>query len=498
MRALINNQPETGGTIPFGVVPITQIQLDANCRDEITKTCRGLQELYSDPQARAAIFEVLLTMQPEDTTMKKGRKGMDLWTIFVLGTLRLACNWDYDKLKSCFDNHSLIRKMTGIDMICDADKITSLQCIHDNVGLYTKEIADKISQISIDFAHRRLFPKTTELHTRTDSFVLLSNVHYPTDFNLLKDCVWKCISLCASTANKFGHRGWREHQSMWTQFRGEYNKLSKMRHSNSKKEEVKEKRTQEINAAIRTYLGGALKYLEKAKKYQEEFKVDIPELSPFLEYGAIFIDQIKRRIFEGEKIPQEEKLYSVFEPYTEWICKGKAGVRQELGVKVCIVEDQHGFILEHRVMKKEQDQEVAFLMAKNSQIKFPNIASMSFDKGFHSKKDQEGKDNRLNIEERLGIVAHLPQMGRRNKEAQKRESSPEFGAARKAHPAVESAINALESHGLDRCPDKGEKNFDRYVAMAVTAANIHHIGAILMARELEKERQRKRKLRKAS
>ena len=41
------------------------------------------------------------------------------------------------------------------------------------------------------------------------------------------------------------------------------------------------------------------------------------------------IDQIKRRVIEGEKIPHTEKVFSLFQPHTEWISKGKAGVKTE-------------------------------------------------------------------------------------------------------------------------------------------------------------------------
>jgi hypothetical protein len=49
------------------------------------------------------------------------------------------------------------------------------------------------------------------------------------------------------------------------------------------------------------------------------------------------------RVIKGEEIPQREKVLSLFEEQTEWISKGKAGVPQELGLKVCILEDQYGF-----------------------------------------------------------------------------------------------------------------------------------------------------------
>jgi transposase, IS5 family len=102
---------------------------------------------------------------------------------------------------------------------------------------------------------------------------------------------------------------------------------------------------------------------------------------------------------------------------------------------------------------------------------FPALRSISSDKGFYSKKDESGNNNQSNID-KLNVTAHLPVKGRPNKEAQERESRPEFIAAQKQHPAVESAINALESHGFDRCPDKDTPNFERYAAMAISASNI--------------------------
>ncbi|NQZ56164.1 MAG: ISNCY family transposase [Lentisphaeraceae bacterium] len=496
MRPLINNQPETGGTIPFGVTPIREIKFDPKCRDETTKLLRGIQEIYLDEKSRKATFEILKTMPPEETSLNKGRSGMALWTIFILGMLRLGCNWDYDKLKNSFDNHKKIRQMTGLDIIFDQDEITSLQSIHDNVALFTEDVADQINQVVINFGHRKLFPKAEELHTRCDSFVVLSNVHYPTDLNLLKDCVRKSISLCTISAEKLGLPGWRQHESMQNKFRAIYNRMSKMRYSNSEKDEVKEKRKLEIHAEIRRYLNEASKAFIKAIEYQELIGGEVTDLDNFLSYGSLLMDQITRRIFNNETIPPDEKIYSVFEPYTEWICKGKAGVRQELGVKVCVVEDQFGFILNHRVMQNEQDKDVAFGMAQKCQELFPKLASMSFDKGFHSALDDNGKNNSINIKEQLEVTPYLPAKGRLNKKRRETESTPEFGAARKQHPAVESAINALASHGLDRCPDKGDVNYKRYIAMAVSASNIHRIGALLMARELEQERKKRRKLRK--
>ena len=82
------------------------------------------------------------------------------------------------------------------------------------------------------------------------------------------------------------------------------------------------------------------------------------EITRFIKHAELQIDQIERRVFKGEKIPHKEKVFSVFEEHTEWICKGKAGILQELGVRVCIVEDQFRFILNYEVMYKKTDEKV--------------------------------------------------------------------------------------------------------------------------------------------
>lgn len=191
------------------------------------------------------------------------------------------------------------------------------------------------------------------------------------------------------------------------------------------------------------------------------------------------IDQIRRRVILGEKIPHGEKVFSIFQPHTEWISKGKAGVPVELGLRVCVLEDRMGFILHHRVMQKETDDQIAVPMVSECKQRFPNLRLCSFDKGFHSPQNQ------IKLQTELEKVV-LPKKGRLSAPDKERESDPEFLHARQQHSAVESAINALGVHGLDMCPDHGIEGFKRYVALAVVARNIQRLGAII--RRLEKKK----------
>jgi hypothetical protein len=112
------------------------------------------------------------------------------------------------------------------------------------------------------------------------------------------------------------------------------------------------------------------------------------------------------------------------------------------------------------------------------------------DKGFHS------CTNQVDLKAHLELVV-LPKKGRINKEDKTRENSDDFQVERRQHSAVESGINALEVHGLNKCPDHGIEGFKRYVALAVLARNIQKLGAELRKQEKNEEQCRQRRKRAA-
>jgi hypothetical protein len=262
-----------------------------------------------------------------------------------------------------------------------------------------------------------------------------------------------------------------------------------------KTEEQQEECEKKINKAHLEYINVVRNYLTKAcatiKSLETSGLRDISDsllvenINHFVAHAERQINQIDRRVLRGETIPHHEKVFSIFEPHTEWVCKGKAGVPVELGLRVCVMEDQYQFILHHEVMEKQTDDQLAVPMVQKSKQRFPDLKITSFDKGFHS------PDNQKFLNEILDVVA-LPRKGRLSRQVQEIEASEEFRNARRKHSAVESAINALEVHGLDRCRDHGIYGFKRYIALAVVARNIHRIGAILKNHE-QKIEERKRK-----
>ena len=217
-------------------------------------------------------------------------------------------------------------------------------------------------------------------------------------------------------------------------------------------------------------------------------QLKIQEIQGYIAHAERQIDQIRRRVVEGESIPHHEKVFSIFEEHTEWISKGKAGISQELGLRVCIVKDQFGFILHYRVMQNETDDKIAVPIIQETKDRFAELASCSFDKGFHSPENQE------KLRDLLDQVV-LPRKGKLSAINKEIENSEDFREVRRKHSAVESSINALENHGLDRCRDHGIKGFKRYVGLAVLARNIQIIGHVLQQKKL-KQLQRLEKMQK--
>jgi len=142
-------------------------------------------------------------------------------------------------------------------------------------------------------------------------------------------------------------------------------------------------------------------------------------------------------------------------------------------------------------MEKETDDQIAVAITRETKERFPALKSCSYDKGFHSPENQQ------DLRKEIDFVV-LPKKGKRNSDEQAHEGSERFGELRRKHSAVESAINALEHSGLDRCRDYGLEGFKRYVALAMVARNIHRLGCILQQQELEREQQRRGVLKKAA
>ncbi len=480
----------------FGEQDIGAIELDPKSRDDIPQLLRGLQYIYTTPELRARVFAILEEAVPVGRHGKAdagtGRPGMEQWKILVLGTVRLGLNADDDRLHQLANEHKTIRQMLGHTGWADGEEdLDQLQTIKDNLRLFTPELLERINLEVVAAGHRLVNECSDEpLHARIDSFVVETDVHYPTDINLLWDAIRKLIEIVAGLCAEIGITEWRQSAYQLRQFKKLYRQVQRLKHSTAKDPDQRAAKREDVRAAHRTYLEQAEALLVRVRDTRVRLIVTplselaFAEIDLYVGDAERQIDQIRRRVLLGQTIPHEEKVFSLFERQTEWIVKGKAGVPVELGLRVAVVEARHRFILTHHVMQKTTDDQVAVSLVEAALAGFPTISSASFDKGFHSPANQ------------IALAALIPQVarpkqGKLSQAQREREADPEFVRLRFQHSAVESAIDALEVHGLDRCLDRGIVGFKRYVALAVVARNIQRLGALLRQQE-EEQRERRR------
>lgn len=441
---------------------VVGVQLNIACRDEIIPILRALQHLYGQRKTRDDV----------------GREGMDYWEILVLAAVRLGCNLDYDKLQDLAEQHRALRHIMGVGD-WNEDKDFGWRRIRDNVCLLAPATVDRISALIVGEGHR-LAPDAAK-RTRADSFVVETNIHWPSESTLIRDGVRKIIELCAAIACMVPSTGWRQSAHL----------LKKVRQMSRRIERIasrKGPRYQErLVVEYRALLALSGKITGRARQLLRELEVlpamasvaELQQLRIFLERTEIVRDTARRRVLKGETVPNEEKLFSMFETHTQLYRRGKAGEPVQFGRLLLIYEDGAGFIT-HRYLlgRNENDRDVVVAQTRLVQNRLRGaIQVASFDRGFHT------PENQLQLVE-IVATACLPKPGVKQASEQSRAATVTFRAARQHHAGVESAIGALQSgNGLDRSRDRTEIGFDRYTALGVLGRKIHVLGKLLIARE---------------
>ena len=478
----------------LGQVAIEDIEFDPRSRDDIPAVLKGIQFIHSSDELRAKVFDLLQSHllagsdsgegpdDAEDDTPDGridagvGRPGMQLWNILVLGLLKQGLNCDYDRLHELACKHADVRRMLGCSDICGEPGFSHRTLVR-NVALLTPELLGEVNRLVVEAGHELAgHDGAGQLQARCDSVVVETDVHYPTDVSLLWDALRCLIRVVAAVCQRSNVGGWRQARHLSLRARGLFNRVRSSRQRSRKGTGAQR---------VRRHLQFAGEIAGRAEGTLEELggkgatEAEIQEIQWFLDLVNRLADQVKRRVLEGERIAQEEKIYSIYEPHTRWCSKGKAGKAVELGVPVSVVESEHQFVMHYKVMWSEQDVDVAPSMIEETQELHPGLTGCSFDKGYSS------PGNRTRLDGMLDLNA-MPKKGKLAKADKERETAPEFVEARRAHAAVESAINNLEQRGFDRILAHGADGFERMVGLSVLAANIHRIGTILQRREREK------------
>jgi transposase, IS5 family len=478
MRQRYSPQPD------LQIVPIEQIRLPLKSRDELPPILAGLQWLWMHPTLKPEIF-ALLEAKILAGKQATGRIGMDLWQILVLGVVRLGLDADWDRLEHVANYDLLVRQMLGLPATpwgADA-KVFARQTLRDNVALLDDALLKEINA-RVAAAGREVFAKKggapgAALEIKVDTYVLETDVHFPTDLNLLWDAGRKCVDLIEKYRDQFGYAlpGWRKAKDWRRRLKGLERLTSHVVYGGGANKE------QRLKAAVRDYLGAGRDLSDKVRTSLLGLcdQAVIQEHWDALEYFHRMLDKhldlVERRLLQEETIPAAEKVFSLFEPHTEWIQKGKRRPNVELGHRFLIATDQHQLIHDYDapVGGADVDQSVPVTDRLLGRYGEGGIASLSFDKGFTRAEDRE-------LLSLYVPTVVMPKRGQKNAVETAQESEKKFVALRRAHSAVESEINSLEHHGLNRCLDVGLAGYLRYAGYGVLSYNLHVIGREVLAR----------------
>ncbi len=438
---------------------------------------RALQYVYSKPEIADRIMSLVEQDVNGNTCTDCGREGMDYWQILVLASVRLGCDDTYDHLQELSENHNKLRAITGVGS-GDEDTEFRWRRIRENVCLLKPQTIDVISQIIVAEGHD-IVPEAIET-LRADSFVMETNIHYPTESSLIRDGLRKILSMCSEMAVGNTVAGWRQHEHLWKQVKQLARKIDRIAGKKGPNYVAR------MKEPYRDLLQTSLQITERARELcvnlclpnaTEDDIFGPHTLQAFIARTERVMDTARRRVLLGETVTNSDKLFSVFEPHTQLYRRGKAGEPIQSGRQVLVYEDAAGFIVHRSLMKRDQcDSEVAVAETKTVQRRFTNrVQRLSFDRGFHSPENQD---------QRSDLVPNLclPKPGAKQSVKQLSDADEDFLAAQQNHPGVESVIGALQNgNGLERCRDHSEIGFERYMSLAIPGRNLHTLGRMLIA-----------------
>jgi transposase, IS5 family len=442
-----------------------------------------LQYIYTRTKLRDQLLDAVAQDVNAATRPDYGRPGMDYWSLLVLAAVRLGCNLNYDRLQNLAEEHRSLRLIMGVG---GWDQVISFdwRCLRDNITLLSPDTIEQLNHRIVAEGHR-LVPDAA--HTvRCDSFVVAADIHYPTDSQLIGDGLRVLTRTARRLATLLDQPGWRQHghlRRVAKKHLRTINRIAAAKGPNYRKR---------LQMAYQGLLDEADRIIARASRLLDPALISIgvnpaaklverlrTKLLDFVNMTIQACDQARRRVLAEEAVPNGEKLFSLFEPETQLIIRGKVPQPIEFGHRILIVEDGAGFVCHYAVLQRgADDREVVVKEMTTLQQRLDGqIRSASFDRGFHSPTNQT---------ELANLVAQpcLPMPGHVQAERQEREATVDFRESRRRHAGVESAIGALQSgNGQERCRDRTFGGYCRYVGLGVLGRNLHVLGKLLISRE---------------
>jgi IS5 family transposase len=309
---------------------------------------------------------------------------------------------------------------------------------------------------------------------RMDGTVVETTIHHPTDSRLLADSV-RVLGRTLTRAKRVLGAGTRLSKAMFRNrqrsAKQTARKIAGLSHRSW--EQMKSHYQRLVQTTQATVRQAERVLAELQKQLADEGHSLITTLQTFLPRTQQVIEQTVRRVFYGEKVPPAEKLVSIFEPHTDIIRRGKVNKDTEFGHKVWLGEVEGGFIAQYEILDGNPNDESQWQPTLENHVQLfgrpPTQASA--DRGVHS-ADNEAFAAELGVKR---VV--LPKPGHKSETRRQYERQRWFWRGRRFHAGVEGRISVIKrKHGLNRCRNRGQDGFERWVGWGVFANNLTAMG----------------------
>jgi IS5 family transposase len=397
-------------------------------------------------------------------TLSAGRKSTPVEVILRMLAIKHLYDLSYEQIVLQVADSLVLRQFCRVYLQATPDQSTLCRWANLIQPQTLQAFNKRIMNLAIDSK------LTRGRKLRMDGTVVETAIHHPTDSRLLADSVRVLGRTLTRAKNLLGAGTQLSKAAFRNRQRSAKRaarKISGLSHRSREQMKVHYQRlVQTTQATVR-----------QAERVLAELQNQVADggyglittLQTFLPRAQQVIEQTVRRVFSGEKVPPAEKLVSIFEPHTNIIRRGKVNKDTEFGHKVWFGEVEGGFIAQYEILNGNPNDESQWQPTLENHVQLfgrpPTQASA--DRGVHS-ADNEAFAAELGVKR---IV--LPKPGRKSETRRQYERQRWFWRGRRFHAGVEGRISVIKrKHGLDRCRNRGQDGFERWVGWGVIANNL--------------------------
>jgi IS5 family transposase len=404
-----------------------------------------------------------------------GRNGMAPREVLRSLVLMRVKNWDYRELRERIADGYTLRLFTGFG----CRPVPKHNAFHRAFVRLTPATLRAVNNLVVKAAVDLGLEDGTKL--RVDTTVVQTDIHHPTDNTLLWDAVRVLTRLLGRLQRLLGQRieGFRNHT------RAARRRMQAIQRMSTRQRKCQQtSKYRELIGIAEEVVACARSMLKKPPNARGKHLVgDLTiaglrtEIDHYCGLADRVIDQTRRRVIDGEQVPNADKVYSIFEPHTDLIKRGKVRSPMEFGHKVFLAESAKGLITQYQVLKgnPSDEQHVGRSLERHKKVFAHAPELYGADRGFFSERN-------LTLCEHSGVkVVSIPQSGgRRTPEREACENAPAFKQGQRFRAGIEGRISVLfRGRGMKRCLAEGIERFELLVGAAVLANNLMSIAAWL-------------------